>query len=165
MFHDPSVQQLFFHAGTKLLVLVALIFLWFTWVRRYLLPFLASRRPLRSGAATSDQPPTIQQSQTSTPPGKPFPFFTLAGCAVLTIAFVYYATFEVAYRRVNKIDNRLVDRRENAANQKEAEAEQIVVPDDQEESLEDQTKRRFDQAKQDNTAGKQRFEQLEPVDE
>ncbi len=160
MFDDPSVRQLLFHAGTKLAVLVGLIFVWYVWVTKGLVPYLRSlaRRP-----KTSDGPPAPDPPQPPAP-ARSFPFASFIACSVLTIVFIYYATFEVGLRSVQKIDNPLVERRNQDLVEHDAHAQQAVVPPDGQESLRDKTQRRLDQADQDNDTGLEQFEALEPVD-
>ena len=164
MFDDPSVKQLFFHAATKMAVLVALTFVWIAWVRRLLAPYLAV---LKKTSGANDQANPAPQGQAPNGGldrcGASFPVASLIGCLVLTMLFVYYVTFEPAYREVNKIDNTLIDRRDRDLAERDARADGIEVPPDGLPTLEDKQRRRLDQAHQDNTAGKQQFNDLAPI--
>ena len=142
MFEDTGVGDLFFHAGTKLALLVVLVVVWWVWVRRALLPYLAA----------------VKHKASSN-----FPLFSLIPCTVLTIVFVYYATFEPAYREVHRIENELLKQREANLRDREDAADDIVVPDDGEMSLQEKSEQRMQSATDDNDEQRQRFEGLEPM--
>ena len=159
MFDDPSVKQLLFHAGTKLAVFVVLVILWAEWTRRSLLPYLASRRPLGSASGEANNGASTKSAP------RPFPLYGLIGCVVLGIVFIYYATFEVAYRDVNPVDDSLVQQREKHLQEKDAQAGDIQVAPDGLPSLDDKSQQKLEQAKRDTDASKQEFQELEPVDQ
>lgn len=143
------MENLIFQGWVRILVGTGIALLWYFWVRR---KFLPSRN-----VGTNEG----EDSAVTTPVKTEFPIFSFTGMVLLTLAFFWYANFELAYRDpTQKPDYSVQTQRDQE--RKARLSEEIPVVESDVETLQEKAQRMHDESEAENTKAKEEFEKLKP---
>jgi hypothetical protein len=130
-------------ATTKIVAALFVLFLWIKLFQRRIVPHFK-----------------VPEGESPKAPKRPFPYLPLGGLIVLSVATLWFAQAEMAYREVWSTPDRSIDR-ERAAERRNPAEVPSVQPDNR-ETLEERTKRLRKEAEEGNERTKEEFRKLKP---